>query len=100
MAARAPAADRLGRRFTAVPADARPPRSRHTGGAAPLLAPPPVSPRRDDGIPGRHGDHGAGWHHGRGGRRDPGPGGGPISGTGGARAPATAVAPAAEPRRV
>ena len=36
----------------------------------------PATEEDDDGIPGRHDDHGAGWHHGRGGRRDPDPGGG------------------------
>src|SRR5882672_1396870 len=54
----------------------------------------------DDGIPGRHGDYGAGWHHGRRGRRDPDPGGGTIPGASRARAPTTAVASAAGRRRV
>jgi hypothetical protein len=60
----------------------------------------PMTDGDDDGIPGRHGDHGAGWHHRRGGWRDPEPGGGPRGGTGRARAPATAVASAAGSRPV
>ena len=32
-----------------------------------LGAPRSMREGDDDGIPGRHGDHGAGWHHGRGG---------------------------------
>src|SRR5580693_2771528 len=60
----------------------------------------PMTDGDHDGIPGRYGDHGAGWHSQRGGRRDPGPGGRPIPGAGRARASAAAVAPAAESRRV
>src|SRR5260221_11155839 len=55
----------------------------------------PMTEGDDDGIPGRHGDHGDGWHHGRGGGRDPDQGGGTGPGAGRARAPAVALAPAA-----
>src|SRR5439155_4647952 len=90
--------------------DRRGRRGGRTGAAAPLPAPPrtrtqpgtgrPMTKGDDDGIPGRHDDHGAGWHHGRGGRRDPDPGSGTISGTGRAGSPAAAMASAGESRRV
>src|SRR6266700_2727543 len=90
--------DRRGRRDSRTGAAARlpaPPRPRTQPGAGRT-----ITEGDGDGIPGRHGDHGAGRHHGRRGRRDPGPGGGTISGSDRAGAPAAAVASAAGRRRV